>query len=69
MSYSVIYKRFRVILDNSKLRKIHRRKVLIRIWTYLLKTKQCKVCVAKGIGALQRNCFLGKGVKSKKIKD
>jgi hypothetical protein len=52
MSYSVIYKKIRVILDNSKLRDILRGKSLYEYGHIFSKTKRCKVCNAKDIGAL-----------------
>jgi hypothetical protein len=42
-------------------------KVLIRIWTYLLKTKRCNMCVAKNLVHSKKR-FFDKCVNWKKIK-
>jgi hypothetical protein len=55
--------------DNSKLKEFFI-KILIRIWTYLLKTKRCKqMCVAEDLVHSREKGFLDKGVNWNKIKD
>jgi hypothetical protein len=69
MSYSVIYERFRIILDNSKFKEILHRKSLYEYGPIFWEPKYAKFVLQKDVGALQRKCFLGKSVNWKKIKD
>jgi hypothetical protein len=67
MSYSVIYKRFQVILDDSKLRDILRESPYMNM-DISSENQKCKVCIEKILVHFRENVF-SVSVKRKEIKD
>jgi hypothetical protein len=68
MSYSVIYKRFRVIHVNSKLKEILHKSPYMNMDISSENQKMQNLCCKK-FGALLIKFLLSKGVNWKKVKD
>jgi hypothetical protein len=57
MSYSVIYERFPIILDNSKLKELLHKSPYMNMDIPYVNQKYAKICVAKDLVNSRENVF------------